>query len=265
MAKEKSENPKSTFTANGSKIGRIIWHDLFSSEPRRSMDFYRRVAGWQYETEHATDFAWGGGEKDFILALLDGEAGAGFTQTPESLPNTWIAYVEVADVDASFSQAQKLDATILREPFEVPGVGRNALLEDPAGALIGLAFSRHDYPAPTRQFGPEVYLSGLSGFPAEFYSELFDWELSRASPGTDGDCRVIGPSSIGIGQLLSTSARNSKAAWLPNVRVSDVKRALRKAEVLGARPIECRPPAERECNALLLRDPDDALVCLMDT
>ena len=124
---------------NADKIGRIIWHDLFSGDRQRSMEFYRRVAGWQYKTEHATDFAWGGGEKEFILALLDDEAGAGIAQTPEAFPNSWIAYVEVADVDTACAQAEKLGGTILREPFEVPGVGRNALLRDPAGALIGLA------------------------------------------------------------------------------------------------------------------------------
>lgn len=130
------------------KIGRIVWHDLFSSDRQRSMAFYRRVAGWTYVTEHATDFAWGGGEKDFVLALLDGEAGAGFAETPNALPDGWTAYVEVADVDASITTAERLGGTIIRRPFEVPGVGRNALIRDPLGALIGLSLSRHDFPAP---------------------------------------------------------------------------------------------------------------------
>lgn len=250
---------------NSEKIGRIIWHDLFSSDPQRSMDFYGRVAGWQYETEHATDFAWGGGEKDFILALLDGEAGAGFAKTPEAFPNSWIAYVEVVDVDASCTQAEALGGTIMREPFEVPGVGRNALVRDPAGVLIGLALSRHDYPAPTRQFGPEVYLSRGGEFPAEFYSKLFDWVLSPAPASTDGKQRIIGPSSIDIGRYLSARAHGKQAIWLPSVRVDDFESAAREAKVLEAHLLEMESYENRESSSLIMLDPDGTLICLVDT
>ncbi|WP_339692304.1 VOC family protein [uncultured Parasphingorhabdus sp.] len=249
---------------NAEKIGRIIWHDLFSSDRDGSMEFYRRVAGWHYETEHATDFAWGGGEKDFILALLDDEAGAGIAQTPEAFPNSWIAYVEVADVDASCSQAEKLGGTIVRKPFEVPGVGRNALVIDPAGALIGLALSRHNYPAPTRQFGPEIYLSGQSEFPAGFYFELFDWTLAPQSDGTDGDRRVIGPSSTEIARYVLEGSEKAQSVWLPGVRVADAQSAAREAKLQGAHLFGDRPSKGSESNLLLMRDPDGASIYLVE-
>ena len=249
---------------NSDKIGRIIWHDLFSGDRQRSMEFYRRVAGWQYMTEHATDFAWGGGEKEFILALLDDEAGAGIAQTPEAFPNSWIAYVEVADVGAACAQAEKLGGTILREPFEVPGVGRNALLRDPAGALIGLALSRHDYPAPAQQFGPEVYLAGQSEFPTAFYSKLFDWTLSTEPNGADGDRRIVGSSSTEIGRYVIGGIKDAESAWLPGVRVADARSAAREAKLLGAQLLEGEPSEDRESSLLLMRDPDGASISLMD-
>lgn len=248
---------------NAEKIGRIIWHDLFSSDRDGSMEFYRRVAGWHYETEHATDFAWGGGEKDFILALLDGEAGAGIAQTPEAFPNSWIAYVEVADVDASCCQAEKLGGIIVREPFEVPGVGRNALVIDPAGAMIGLALSRHNYPAPTRQFGPEVYLAGQSDFPAGFYFELFDWALAPKSDGIDGDRRIIGPFSAEIARCVIDDSNGAQSVWLPSVRVADAQSAAREAKLLGARLLGGRLSKGGDSNPLLMRDPDGASISLV--
>lgn len=150
------------------KTGRFIWHDLFTKDLKRSMAFYKQVARWNYEIEHATDFAWGGGEKDFVLALLDEEAGAGFAETPPALPDGWIAYVEVPDVDETTILAEKLGGLIVREPFEVPGVGRNALLRDPSGALFGVSLSRHSFPAPTTQFGIEMYLGGAEAYPGAF-------------------------------------------------------------------------------------------------
>ena len=62
------------------KTGRVVWHDLFTDNAGLSRSFYEGVAGWRYLTEHATDFAWGGGEKDFILALSGDVAGAGFVE-----------------------------------------------------------------------------------------------------------------------------------------------------------------------------------------
>ena len=67
------------------KRGRMICHELITKYLKRSMDFYGHVAGWTYVTEHATDCAWGGGEKGFVLALRDNEAGAGITDTPPNL------------------------------------------------------------------------------------------------------------------------------------------------------------------------------------
>lgn len=244
------------------KIGRIVWHDLFSSDRQRSMAFYRRVAGWTYVTEHATDFAWGGGEKDFVLALLDGEAGAGFAETPNALPDGWTAYVEVADVDASITTAERLGGTIIRRPFEVPGVGRNALIRDPLGALIGLSLSRHDFPAPTRQFGAEVYMSDTPAFPIEFYAGLFDWSVTTPPIGAERRTVILGPSGERVATHLAGSLPDETALWIPSLRVENNEAALRHAEQLGARPFSSAPLKHADQRYALLRDPDGACVCL---
>ena len=173
------------------KIGQIVWHDLFTADRPRSMAFYESLADWQYAIEHATDFAWGGGQKDFVLALGGGEAGAGFAETPPGFENGWIAYVEVGDVDAAATLAETLGGIVLRPPFEVPGVGRNALIGDPLGAVIGLSLSRHGFPAPRRQFGQELYLTDGAPFPETFYAKLFDWHV-KPSIG-DGLAAAIEP------------------------------------------------------------------------
>ncbi|MEM9573270.1 MAG: VOC family protein [Pseudomonadota bacterium] len=236
------------------KTGRIIWHDLFTSDLKRSMKFYEEVAGWNYVTEHATDFAWGGGEKDFVLALLDEEAGAGFTDTPPELSDGWVAYVEVQDVDATTALAEKLGGTIVRDPFEVPGVGRNALLRDPNGALFGVSLSRHSFRAPTKQFGVEIYAGGSGEFPAAFYTELFDWAVETETDATARG-RVIGPSGDVVAEV-STSYEpvDSTALWIPTLKNADLK----SAERAGAKRLD---PDSKEPYAVLL-DPAGVLACL---
>ncbi|WP_227272711.1 VOC family protein [Roseobacter weihaiensis] len=41
-----------------SKVGQIVWHDLFTSNRDRSMAFYARVANWTYQIEHSKDMAY---------------------------------------------------------------------------------------------------------------------------------------------------------------------------------------------------------------
>ncbi len=242
------------------KTGRIVWHDLFTGDRQRSMAFYQRVAGWTYKVEHATDFAWGDGEKDFVLALLGDEAGAGFAETPPELTNGWIAYVEVRDVDAAVALAEELGGTITRQPFEVPGVGRNALLRDPLGASFGVSVSRHSFPAPRRQFGIETYLSDATAFPRAFYSQLLGWKVS-SPPTRDQDAVAIaGPSGEDVAvSLVGKTPADVPAIWLPSLNVADPQAASNDARILGGTTFgRLLAKPDRHAGSFLC-DPDGAL------
>jgi hypothetical protein len=248
------------------KAGQIVWHDLFTSKRKRSIEFFQRVANWSFETEHATDYTWGGGEKDFVLALSGGEAGAGIAETPTGMPNGWIAYVEIPDVDEATARAFELGGSVVRPPFEVPGVGRNALLRDPCGALIGISLSRHEFPVPRQQFGPEIYVSETVGFPREFYAELFNWKVIRSSnpefPHVIRNDRTGDQVALHLSDRVSTKRQ---AMWVPSIRGSDSASARRAAEALGAQAVARfdAPPHQR--HGVLIRDPDNAYFCLSHT
>jgi predicted enzyme related to lactoylglutathione lyase len=55
----------------------------------------------------------------------------------EGIPPNWFAYLAVDDVDARVEQAKAAGAELMRPIFEVPGVGRIAILKDPSGAGLG--------------------------------------------------------------------------------------------------------------------------------
>ena len=48
-----------------------------------------------------------------------------------------MAYIAVDDVDARMKKAQAAGAQLMRPIFDIPGVGRIAVLEEPGGAGIG--------------------------------------------------------------------------------------------------------------------------------
>jgi hypothetical protein len=55
----------------------------------------------------------------------------------DSVPEGWMSYLAVDNVDARVKKAQSLGAQLMRPMFDVPGVGRIAILREPGGAGIG--------------------------------------------------------------------------------------------------------------------------------
>lgn len=221
------------------------------------MAFYQHVANWTYEVERATDFAWGGGEQDFVLALSGDEAGAGLAETPPEQENGWIAYIEVPDVDVAAKRVDTLGGQVVREPFEVPGVGRNALVRDPYGALVGISLSRHSFSVPRRQFGPEMYVSNRDDFPQAFYAELFGWQVS--SKRDQDRVAFLGPwGDLVAIQHAAVWPTSSNAAWVPCIKVASVSDACRAAETKGARPAFVGAKKTVQTHSPILRDPDGA-------
>ena len=52
-------------------------------------------------------------------------------------PSGWFTYMMVDDLDAHVRAAQEAGAELCMPVFEVPSVGRIAILQDPTGAIIG--------------------------------------------------------------------------------------------------------------------------------
>ena len=52
-------------------------------------------------------------------------------------PPHWMSYLAVDDVDARVAKAKAAGGAVLHEPFDVPGVGRIAILRDGGNAVIG--------------------------------------------------------------------------------------------------------------------------------
>jgi hypothetical protein len=111
--------------------GEFSWNELVSNDVAGARKFYTGLFGWQ-----AAAFAGGG---DYTL-FKQGDAMVGGLMpcSKPGLPSHWLPYVTVPDVDATAAKAKSLGAQIVMNPFDVPTVGRIAVLIDPQGAAIGL-------------------------------------------------------------------------------------------------------------------------------
>ena len=77
----------------------------------------------------------------YSIASIGGKPVAGIfpTDRPQfaGVPENWMSYLAVDDVDARVKKAAAAGAKLMRPIFDVPGVGRIAILTEPGGAGIG--------------------------------------------------------------------------------------------------------------------------------
>jgi predicted enzyme related to lactoylglutathione lyase len=111
--------------------GRFCWNELMTTDVAAAKTFYSGLFGWTTE-------AFGSGMDYTLLKKGDGTVG-GLMKCPQpGAPAHWLAYVMVEDVDGSAAKAAKLGGKVVAPPFDVPEVGRIAVVLDPQGAAIGL-------------------------------------------------------------------------------------------------------------------------------
>lgn len=117
--------------------GAFSWNELASPDPKAACEFYAALFGWRYDTMNM-------GQGDYHVIKV-GETGVGGIMSQQQPgPASWGAYVTVADCDATVEKAQGLGATLCAGPFDIPNVGRMAVLQDPQGGVIQVI----SYPAP---------------------------------------------------------------------------------------------------------------------
>lgn len=115
--------------------GTFYWNELLTADPERVKRFYGETIGWTFNAMPMRDGA------TYWVAMMDGNPVAGIfpTNRPEyqGLPEAWMSYLAVDDVDARAKKAVDAGAKLMRPIFDVPNVGRIAILTEPGGAGVG--------------------------------------------------------------------------------------------------------------------------------
>ena len=118
-----------------SQHGTFHWNELTSRDVERDKRFYQETIGWTFEGMPMQQGV------TYWCAIQDGKPVAGIfpLTSPEfdGVPEGWMAYLAVDDVDARVAKALKAGAQLMRPIFDVPDVGRIAILKQPGGVAIG--------------------------------------------------------------------------------------------------------------------------------
>lgn len=247
--------------------GKVIFVELVTPDLAASEHFYGSLFGWTFR-----DFKVG--PSDYAEAYLDGRMIGGMVHkdlpTGERRRPSWLSFIAASDVDAVEKTAVQDGGKVLREPHDVPGRGRQAVLTDPQGAVFAvLASSSGDTPDVLAEPGEWIWSSLITTDPdtdAAFYQKLFDYEVYE-TPAPDGALHLTLATenyARASANPLPASKPNLHPHWLNYVRVDDAAATAAKVEALGGRVLVA-PRVDRHGGKLaIVADPSGAAFGLME-
>jgi predicted enzyme related to lactoylglutathione lyase len=115
-------------------MSKFFWYDVITPEPRLGIEFYRSVMEWTTE-------AMATPEGEYTVFSASGVGTGGLMGPPagalRDFPNAvWNGYIWVQDVDATTTRIVAGGGTIRRAAWDVPDVGRMAVVADPGGVIF---------------------------------------------------------------------------------------------------------------------------------
>jgi predicted enzyme related to lactoylglutathione lyase len=119
--------------------GTFNWQELMTNDVAKAKAFYGATLGWTY-----SDMPMQGDMKYTIAHSGQTMVGGIVDMTGMTAPGApphWFDYIEVDDVDHRIALIPENGGKVLRPAFDIPNVGRIAIIADSTGASVGLMTS----------------------------------------------------------------------------------------------------------------------------
>ncbi len=213
--------------------GLPCWYELTTHNVKAATQFYGPVIGWSFQDSGMEGF-------DYTLATANGAMVAGLMDPGIPLPQAWMVYFAVDDCNETAARAAALGGVVHRQPEDIPGTGRFAMLADPQGAVFGIL-------QPTEGQTGTAYDQTREGHgnwhelqspdPAaalSFYSALLGWRAGQAMDmGPMGTYQMVAAGAGDIGGLMGLSAPNVPPHWLPFFGCNGIEAAIQRIKDHG--------------------------------
>jgi len=214
--------------------GKLVWADLFTTDPDSATKFYTGLLGWTAMPVEQKG-------KGYIIFSNGGRPVAGLS--PRSVkggthPARWIGYYSVADIDATVAAVTKDGGMVHAAAHKFPDRGVQAIVADADGNPIGLLQSSTGDPADTEpKPGDWNWFELYAKSPkvtSDFYHNAIGLDVT---PETNSDRKsdfVLKSSGQARGGVAPLPDGNDvKPSWLGVIRVADLDATLAKVPGLG--------------------------------
>ncbi len=218
---------------------KFIWYELNTPDPKAAAAFYGHVLGWE-----AKPFGDG---QDYTVVSAAGVNVGGIMGLPADACEAhahagWVGYLGVDDVDATAVRIRAAGGSILREPTDIPGVGRFAVAADPNGAVFLLIRGWSPEGVPEAPAGTPGHVGwrelhageGKAAF--DFYAGLFGWTADQAfDMGPLGTYQLFAAGGPAVGGIMTKTPEAPRPFWSYYFVVDALEPALARARERGGK------------------------------
>ncbi|MGH6827433.1 MAG: VOC family protein [Rhizomicrobium sp.] len=217
----------------------FFWYDVMTTDTKAASRFYCDVVGWTAEDMTATGH-------DYTVFNTQGQGVAGLMPIPEEaakdgLRPAWMGYIAVDDVDATASRVRKEGGQVHREPTDVPGIIRFAVVGDPQGAafLVAKGLRPAMPPLPVGTAGTigwrELYAADWKSV-LPFYQALFGWTKADAiEMGEVGTYQLFAAGGAPIGAMMTKPPHVPRPNWGYYFNVPEIDAGASRIAAKGGR------------------------------
>lgn len=223
----------------------FIWYELMTTDAEAARTYYQAVFGWEARPAGVpgidyTLLAAAGRDVGGMLSMS--AVGCDGGDAPGDMRPCWLGYIASPDVDEDARRITARGGRVLKEPTDIPGVGRFAVVADPHGAVFQVmtGISNQEFaPAPKGTPGHVAWheLSAGDGEAAwQWYSGLFGWtEQEVMDMGPAGKYRLFATGGDACGGMLTKTPEMPVPMWLFYTCVEDVDGAIARATAGGGK------------------------------
>jgi predicted enzyme related to lactoylglutathione lyase len=216
--------------------GSLIWYELITPDPDAAKRFYDAVVRWDIKPQPAGPLDYrmirrsDGGNAGGVMRLSDDMAAHGGRPV-------WLGYICVDDVDATIDAIKEDGGQLHMPATDMEGVGRIAMVSDPAGAPfyimrptppVGQPDAASDVfsvDQPQHVRWNELMTSDPAGA-IGFYGRHFGWQQEGAMPmGPLGDYQFLQRGDVGLGAVMPLMEPGVRPQWTFYIGVDDIDRA----------------------------------------
>jgi uncharacterized protein len=238
-------------TTLAATVGKFVWHEQVSSDPKQAQDFYTELFSWDTEVFKP-------GEVDYAMISSSGQSHGGFGMAQEGAPPPhWLSHVRVENVDETIEKAKNAGGKVAAGPFEMGEVGRMAIISDPQGAYLGIYQPEQEGPAADGVFVWDELGTTDADDAQRFYGDVFGWTASDMGP-EYGGYRIFNVGDTGIAGFMTLEDVTVPPQWHPYVAVDDPDATTAKAKGLGGGAIVEPMDVPKVGRIAVLQDPQGA-------
>src|SRR3954471_12935597 len=117
--------------------GMVHWTELQTHDVKKAKDFYGKSLGWTFDETPM------GGDATYPIIMAGKKMVGGISDmafkngSAKGMPDYWFTYFAVDDLDKRLKALKASGGKVVVEPYDVPGVGKIAIVADPSGAAQG--------------------------------------------------------------------------------------------------------------------------------